>query len=91
MEPAGEGVFKPCGLLSGEGPLVEHHRDGDSVGVAVCNSPDYLRRCCINKRWFYDAGRFRDPIETGMFSVLASARIPATMKLDPAGPRCVNE
>ena len=36
-------------------------------------------------------GRFRDLMETGMSSVLASARLPATMKFDLAGPRCVNE
>ena len=41
MEPAGEGVFNPCGLFPVEGPLVEHHRDGESVGVAVRDSPDY--------------------------------------------------
>ena len=56
MEPAGEGVFNPCGLLPGEGPLVEHHRDGESVRVAVRNWPDFLGRCCINNRWLYDAG-----------------------------------
>ena len=91
MESAGEGVFNPCGLLPGEGPLVEHHRDGESAGMAVRNLPDYLRRCCINNRWLYDAGRFRDLMETGMSSVLASARLPASMKFDLAGPRCVNE
>ena len=90
MEPAGEGVFDQCGLLPGEGPLVEHHRDGESVGMAVLNSPDYLRRCCINSSWLYDAGRVRDLMETGISSVLASARLPATMKLDLSGPRCVN-
>ena len=90
MEPAGGG-FKPCGLLRGDGPLLEHHRDGESVGMAVRNSPDYLRRCFINNRWLYDAGRFRDLMETGMSSVLASSRLPATMKFDLAGTRCVNE
>ena len=91
MDPAGEGLFNPCGLLPVEGPFVEHHRDGESVGVAVRNSPDYLRRCCISNRWLYDAGRFRDLMETGMSSVLASARLPATMTFDLPGPCCVNE
>ena len=91
MESAGEGLFNPCGLFPGEGPLGKHHRDGESVGMAVRNSPDYLRRCCTNNRLLYDAGRLRDLMETGMSSVLASARLPATMKFDLAGPRCVNE
>ena len=91
MEPAGEGVFRPCSLLPGEGPLVKHHRDGESVGMAVRNSPDYLRRCFLNNRWLYDADRFRHLMEPGMSSVLASARLPASMKFDLGGPRCVNE
>ena len=70
---------------------MEHHRDGDSVVVAVRNSPDYLRRCCINNRLLYDADRFRDFMETDMSSVLACARLPATMEFDLAGTRCVNE
>ena len=70
---------------------MEHHRDGASVRVAVRNSSDYLRRSCINIRWLYDAGRFRDLMESIMSSVLVSARFPATMTFDLAGLRCVNE
>ena len=91
MEPGDEGVCNPCGLLPGEGRLVEHNRDGESVNMAVRNSRDYLRRCCINNRWRYGAGRFCDLMETGMCSLLASTRLPATMKYDFAGYRCANE
>ena len=70
---------------------MEHHRDGESVRVSVRNSLDYLRRCCINNMWLYDAGRFRDLVETGMSNLSTSTRLPAKMKFDLAGPRCVNE
>ena len=70
---------------------MEHRRDGESVGVAVRNSPDYLRRCCINKRWLYDAVSYRNLIETGMSSVFASERLSASMKFDLDGPLCLKE
>ena len=48
-------------------------------------------RYCNNNRWLYDTGRFHDLTETGMSSALDPARLPATMKFDLAGPRCVNK
>ena len=41
--------------------------------------------------WLDDERRYRNLMETGISSVLASARFPASTKFDLAGPRCVNE
>lgn len=85
------GVFNPCDFLPGESALVEHYPDGESVGVAIRGSSGYLSGCFINSRWSYDACMYCKLIKTGVSSVLASARLTASMTVDLAGPRCLNE